>query len=74
MKLHFKTVELENLLSIVANLEKDKPGEESLNDLFVVEVDELFCDGKSAKNTQVAIDYRAFITTTTSFMSGKMTT
>ena len=24
MKLHFKTVELENLLSIVANLEKDK--------------------------------------------------
>ena len=58
MKLHFKTVELENLLSIVANLEKDKPGEESLNDLFVVEVDELFCDGKSAKNTKVTIDYR----------------
>ncbi len=58
MKLHFKTVELENLLSIVANLEKDKPGEESLKDLFVVEVDELFCDGKSAKNTKVTIDYR----------------
>ena len=58
MKLHFKTVELENLLSIVANLEKDKPGEESLNDLLVVEVDELFCDGKSAMNTKVTIDYR----------------